>query len=555
MKTAPSLVQLAGLALVAGSLLAPGRAAAQQTRAQAEKDPVLRAMLEEMDRSMSQLQLKGFAKPFFVEYRIAEVDDFETRAEFGATEGSTRAHQRVARVTVRVGDYKTDSSVARGDGTLTLMGLDNDPIAIRSALWNATDSAYKNALAAFARKQAALKEVQTQPQADDFSQPKPVIALEAPATLTLNENAWARRVAEASGLYRTVAAVKQEQPNIEYSNATFYARVTTTYLVSSEGAIVRKASSEFEEAFAVGTQADDGMRLNRSYASTSVTLAGLDSPEAFQKHAVENIASLAELLKAPLVEDEYHGPVLLSSDASTDTLRALLSPAVIATRPALGTEARTNGPFASSFHARVLPNFLNVVDDPGLKRFNGQELLGAYGFDDEGVPAQEVKVISDGRLQNYLIGRQPVKDFLQSNGHGRAGVAGPARPHIGVLKITAEDGLSDAELNRKLLEMAKDQDLTHVYYVQTMAGAGNPRLLYRVNADGTRQLVRGAELDDVDERALRSSIEAAGKDLLVANYFGDVPDTVIAPALLLDDATVKRANDRNNKLPFYPPPE
>ena len=73
--------------------------------------------------------------------------------------------------------------------------------------------------------------------------------------------------------------------------------------------------------------------------------------------------------------------------------------------------------------------------------------------------------------------------------------------------------------------------------------------------DGKRELVRGAVLDDLDQRALRSSVVAAGKDLLVANYFGDVPETVLAPALLLDDVTVRRANEKNDKLPFYPPPE
>ena len=69
------------------------------------------------------------------------------------------------------------------------------------------------------------------------------------------------------------------------------------------------------------------------------------------------------------------------------------------------------------------------------------------------------------------------------------------------------------------------------------------------------QLVRGAALDDIDERALRSSIVAAGKDLWMANYFGDPPVTVLAPALLFDDATVRRANEKNEKLPFYPPPD
>jgi hypothetical protein len=82
-----------------------------------------------------------------------------------------------------------------------------------------------------------------------------------------------------------------------------------------------------------------------------------------------------------------------------------------------------------------------------------------------------------------------------------------------------------------------------------------PRVLYRVSPDGKRELVRGAVLGDLDQRALRSSVEAAGKQLWVANYFGDVPQTVLAPALLLDDATVRRANETNDKLPFYPPPE
>ena len=183
--------------------------AGQQTRADAEKDPVLTAMLTELDRSMSQLQLPGFAKPFFIQYRIEEVDDFETKAEFGASEGSAHAHQRVARVTVRVGDYKTDSSGGRGDGSIELTALDNDPIALRSSLWMATDQAYKNALSAYAQKQAELKQVQTPPQADDFSHEKPVVSLGPPLALHLDEDAWARRVARASGLYRTDATAQR----------------------------------------------------------------------------------------------------------------------------------------------------------------------------------------------------------------------------------------------------------------------------------------------------------------------------------------------------------
>jgi TldD protein len=93
---------------------------AQQTRADAEKDPVLKAMLAELDRNRDQLQLKGFEKPFFIQYRIEDIEDYQTKADFGASVGEEHRHQRLARVTVRVGDYKIDSSTrARSPHTRT----------------------------------------------------------------------------------------------------------------------------------------------------------------------------------------------------------------------------------------------------------------------------------------------------------------------------------------------------------------------------------------------------------------------------------------------------
>ena len=545
----------AGVVLLVPCAIASAQAPAQSTRADAENDSVLKAMLTELDRSKAQLQLKDFAKPFFIQYRVEEIDNLEIKAEFGAVASSQRGNGRLARVTVRVGDNKTDSSGGRGDGAVEMTSLEDDPIAIRSALWAATDQAYKFALAAYAQKQAALKQVQTPPQADDFSHETPVISLAEPLKLNVDEAAWDARVAHDTGLYRSDATVKDSQREVRYSSGSFTARVTTTRLVNSEGTIVRKSASSFQEDFTVGAQAADGMKLDRSYSTSGTALKDLDSPEEFRKHAVGLIASLADLRKAPLVGEEYHGPLLLSSDAGTDTLSGLFYGSLTATRPKLGTEARTNGPFASSYHARVLPESFDVVDDPSLKSYNGRSLVGAYDVDDEGVPAQAVKLIVSGKLENYLISRMPVRDFPQSNGHGRAGLAGAPTPVIGVLKVTAKDGLSDEELNRKLLDLAKDRGLKDVYYVSTMGPNQTPRLLYRVTPDGKRELMRGAAFDDLDQRTLRSSVVAAGKELWVANYMGEVPMTVLAPALLLDDVTIRRANEKNDKLPFYPPPE
>lgn len=554
MRPIGTLASLAGAGLLSLCMTTFAQAP-HPTRADAEKDPVLKAMLQELDRSKSDLQLKDFAKPFFIQYRIEEIDSIEVKAEFGAVSNSQRGNGRVARVTVRVGDNKTDSSGGRGDGSVEMVALEDDPIAIRSALWAATDTAYKSALAAFAKKQADLKQVETPPQADDFSHETPLISLADPLKLNVDQSAWENRVAHDTGLYRSDATVNSSKRDVRYSSGSFSARVTTTYLVNSEGTIVRKSAAYYQESIAIGAQAADGMRLDRSYSTVGTALTDLDAPEAFQKHAVGLIASLTDLRKAPLVEEEYHGPLLLSSDAGADTLCALLCNSLAATRPRLGTEARTNGPFASSYKARVLPESFDVVDDPSLKSYHGKGLVGAYDVDDEGIAAQAVKLVVSGKLENYLIGRVPVRDFPQSNGHGRAGFTGPPAPGVGVMRVTARDGLPDEELNRKLLDLAKERELKNVYYVSTMGPNQTPRLLYRVSPDGKRELVRGAALDDLDQRALRSSIVGAGKDLWAANYSGDVPQTVLAPALLLDDVTIRRANEKNDKLPFYPPPD
>ena len=50
---------------------------------------------------------------------------------------------------------------------------------------------------------------------------------------------------------------------------------------------------------------------------------------------------------------------------------------------------------------------MDVVDDPLMKSFDGKELLGAYTIDDDGVPAQKVDLITAGKLENYLVGREP----------------------------------------------------------------------------------------------------------------------------------------------------
>jgi hypothetical protein len=123
-----------------------------------------------------------------------------------------------------------------------------------------------------------------------------------------------------------------------------------------------------------------------------------------------------------------------------------------------------------------------------------------------------------------------------------------------VLLIKSSEAQSPDALKKRVQEMVSNQDKPYGYRVETMAGTA-PRLLYRVYPkDGHEELVRGAVFSELDVRALRSDLSAAGNDPLVSNRTGGIPSTVIAPSLLFDELQVKRADTSKDKLPYYPAP-
>ena len=115
-----------------------------------DPDKTLAALHDELQRSKDRLVLPGQQRPYFIEYRLLDLDDRVISAEFGAllTSGTTR--NRFMSVGVRVGNYKLDSSnflSAEGfrgflDSTGTV-GIDRDYDSLRQDLWLATDQANK----------------------------------------------------------------------------------------------------------------------------------------------------------------------------------------------------------------------------------------------------------------------------------------------------------------------------------------------------------------------------------------------------------------------------
>lgn len=517
--------------------------------AAAKGDGLLEALLIELDRSKAQLKMDQVLSPYYIEYRVNEVDDFSAEAAFGAVRENQHVHVRVLRVVVRIGDYQQDSYFGRGQGETTILPLDNDPIALRHQIWLATDSAYKAAGQALAEKQAALKQFSVDPNpVDDFAKAPPVIAVEPTVSLKMDETAWKKTLEDVTSLYK-------QYPDVQSVTASARFSAINDYLVTSEGTLTRNGKTTYYVQLNCSSQASDGMRLGRSPAYMVARPEELPSRSALMADAKTMLQTVIALRQAPIVEEEYRGPVLFAADAANDIVASLIGQNVLGRKPQLGKPNRTTGAFATSYKSRVLPNFLTLVDDPTMKDFQGKSVVGNYSVDSEGVKAQPVSVIENGVLTNYLVGRQPIRDFMASNGHGRAAPGSFPGPALGVLLLKSSEAQSAEALKQKVIQMVKEQDKPYGYRVDTLGPGNSPRLLYRVYAkDGHEELVRGAVFNELDIRAVRNDLIAVGNDPLVSNRTGGAPMTIISPSLLFGELEVKRADTSKDKLPDYPPP-
>ncbi len=522
--------------------------AASSARAAAAGDPLLEALLTELERSKSQLKMDQVAPPYYIEYRVNDVDDYSAEAAFGSLRENQRVRYRVLRVVVRIGDYKQDSYYGQGMGETGILPLDDDPIALRHQIWLATDDAYKSAGQAYAEKQAALKQFSADAApVNDFAQTSVVRKVEPVVALQVDEQAWKKTAEDVTGLYR-------RYPDVQSVTASVRFTAVNEYLVNSEGTVTRSGKKTYSVVLNGSAQAADGMRVSRNPFWTVARLEELPSREKLLAEARKMLDTVVALRQAPIVEDSYRGPVLFSPDAADDVVASLVGLNVLGRKPQLGRPNRTIGAFATSYKTRVLPSFLSVVDDPTLKDFDGKSLVGTYDVDADGVPAQPVTLVDNGTLVSYLIGRQPIRDFPASNGHDRAAAGTLPSPNLGVLVVKSSEAQAPEALKQRVIQMITDQGKPYGYRVETLGPGNSPRLLYRIYPDRHEELVRGAVFNELDVRALRSDLIAVGNDALVSNRAGGIPTTVIAPSLLFSELEVKRADQSKDKLPDYPAP-
>ncbi len=562
--------------------------------APAGNDTLLQAMRDELDRARS-LRLVSLETPYYIEYSVHDADSVQVTASLGALMEAQRGRVRLPKVLVRVGDYKFDngnyiySDAASGSGyNLGPFPLDDNIEALRHYFWLATDSAYKSALEVIARKRAALNNVTVTDRGPDFSKARAASLVLAVPHQAVDEKLWKSRLRGFSALFAS-------HPQISNSVVGFSVTQGAFYFVNSEGTQVRvpeRAARLYARASAL---APDGMLLYDSVNFHSLELGNL-APEAELRHGVESVAENVEsLIRAPQGEP-YTGPVMFAPQAAAQLLADLLGrnlglrrrPVIEPGRSISFQESELDGRLGS----RILPEWLDIVDDPTQEKWGGRPLFGHYLVDLEGVPPQPLPIVEKGILKNFLMTRQPAKGLEGSNGRARLrGNFAANAAASGNLFVRAAESCSLVDLQKKLMDLCRQRGKPYGLLVRKMDfpssaslatvrrlmdsmaqdGAGGrpvsiPILAYRVYSDGREELVRGLRFKGLSTRSLRD-IVAAGGEPVVFDYLENLApfavmgaasfvaeSSIIAPGVLFEELQLERSEQELPKLPIVDPP-
>jgi predicted Zn-dependent protease len=534
-------------------------------------EPVLiNALDAELQRAMSSLGTDGAAaqqpKPFFLSYSVDDATSVSIAAEYGAITNSNQGHVRSVDVQVRLGSPAEDNTHGdhRNSALTTLpLPLTDDRDAIARSLWYATNRGYARALDGYLKvkteQQVRAKE---EDSSADFSVEQPQTdLLPSPPALVVDRAAWEQRLREISRLFAQFPDVFADQVEFQASNET-------DYFVSSEGARVATPSHVARLVIMARTRAADGMDLFRVETFEAESAAHLPDQKTIANKAIEMAKNLEALRVAPVTEP-FSGPAILSGRASAVFFHEVLGHRLEGQRQRGDEEGET---FTKMLGKPILPEFLSVADDPTLPTFQGTSLSGHYDFDDEGQAARRVELIQNGVLKTFLMSRQPIASFAQSNGHGRAESGHMPTGRQGNLIVTSSKSVPESELRNMLIAEAKKQGKAYGLYFEDISSGFAvttrrspqafqviPLVVYRVYVDGRPdELVRGVSIVGTPQAAL-NSIMATGDKQEIFNGIcgaesGSIPVSAVAPAMLVSQIETQRQAQGSARPPILPPP-
>jgi len=534
---------------------------------------LLDGMTAELLRNQGQLKLSGHEPPYFISYQLKDYLQHEVAARYGALFHDEAPHDRKIYVDVRVGGYEFDNSVGeemdfnfsmKGNSYLTRKAgpIDDDPLALRTALWLITDEKYKGALFNYLKKKGEnVYTVENPKKPPSFSREKANVFVQPPVAFSFDRARWTKLARELSAMFNAA-------PSLFDSEARISADKVTRYFVSTEGSRIVTEETLYGVHLSAVTRADDGQLLDDSRDFYASAEDKLPTERQLYDATRKLIDELTALRNAPAI-DPYTGPAILEPAAAGVLFHEAVGHRLEGERQDDDAEGKT---FRGQVGHKVLPGFISIYDDPTLRAYGGQELNGYYLFDEEGVSGQRTALVEAGVLRNYLLSRHPVEGFLHSNGHGRS--QGNRKPvaRMANLLVESKRQVSDAELKRMLIAEAKRQGKPYGLVIRDISGGntntstfgyqafkGVPRMVYRVDVrDGKETLVRGVEIVGTPLSSI-NKVMATNREAGVFNGFcgaesGNVPVSTVAPSTLLQEIELQRAMEGKDRPPILESP-
>jgi TldD protein len=545
--------------------LAFGLQSTAATDPKEKTDALLATMQDEMQRAQTSLG-KLDPAPYYLGYSVYDQGIAVVVGSQGQLVSSIQSRRRTGDVTMRIGSAALDNSHAQNRASARSSGslpLEDDRNAIAHELWRLTYEEYRKASKAYLNVKTNTKvNAQEEDTSPDFSEEKPSSHVDYQTVgVTPDQRALEKLARQYSEHFR-------KYPYIYSSMAAISAQRTRFHFVSTEGNHLVVPNGYIRVAIEAETRATDGMELIRVETFQAESLRHLPA-EAEISARVEKMASdLKALRDAPLAEP-FAGPALLSGRASAVFFHEVLGHRLEGHRQRGEQEGQT---FTKKVGEPVLPDFLSVIDDPTQRSLNGSDLGGWYQYDDEGMPAMRVDVIKNGILKNFLMARMPIKNFSNSNGHGRSQPGLMATGRQGNLIVTSSRTVKDSELRQKLIDEVKKQGKPYGLYFEDIQGGFTltqrstpqsfqvlPVLVWRVYPDGKPdELVRGIDIVGTPLAALNRILLTGDKPDLFNGVCGaesgQVPVAAIAPAMLFSEIEVQKRAHSLNRPPILPAP-
>jgi len=538
-----------------------------------EKSP-LEAMKLELTRSFDALK-KADPPVYFMAYRLYDKEISEVSADRGSPIIiQPFERNRYASVDVRVGNYDLDSSHRlvndehqNAEDTLGAFGVvpfDNAK-ALRSTFWLETEKEYRVAAQRYGRVQAQQGLKSEEDICADLSRQKPFVHSAA--------SAWSSKEVDLEPFKKAAQSLSKlfaQYPEIEQSWTHFKIDRTTRYLVNSEGTAVEDKSLLIAFSTGASSTATDGEAISRNevfYFNDEHDMVNLEP--RFTKMVRDVASSVEGLRKAPLA-DPYCGPVILRGPAAAVLFHEVLGHRLEASRHKDSMDGKT---FAKMLGERILPPFLSVYDKPLMPTIDGINLNGHYQVDDDGVPAQDVTLIKNGKLVSFLMGRAPIPTCAISNGHGRCG-AGSYSPESRMANLIVESSKTAPEdvLRQHLLAEVRKQGKPYGLIIEQVHGGETntssyqaqvfqirPGIVRRVYADGRPDdLIRGVRVIGTPMSVLQRITETTNKIEVFNGYCGAesgwVPQANCCPSVLVDSLEIEREIPDKGIARILPPP-